>query len=1368
MVDKSLTLFAVLAVALSGVASTGVSLLDGGRVLVNANRFGVKDRLFAGAVVSNDFTLTTRRTAHCVLAKAVLPEAVEPRLQIDYAHGFGPDATVTVRVREWQTVEGEIATPTGTVYFTSVFSSYPARYGLFDGAHEPHTFTHEIRAKGCVGYFHENYYSSAGDTLQVRTGFSDRGVAEAAAFLAAEMPSFDEPAPKFIGLRPDANDPLPERAFVMDNPTAANIQRTMAKLEASTAENPATVRILFYGQSITFQLWSARVIEDLKRRYPTVNFIVRNEAIGGYGTDMLFQTMETDIFPFYPDLLVFHDYGDPRDGYLRILNEVRRRTTAEIVLCSSHLRGDETATNIVALLASEQKPGKWDRDAMAADRTVKIRSVSEDLGTMFVDLQGKWCRALIDNGWESKKLLRDGVHLNPLGIAYYSAFYADELVRRPELKPGEMSGSICEEPFATRLEFTGNRVAAVSDGTGDPDATAEVWLDGKKVGDAATLRMWGMTRPSAVINWFPGLVGASFERLPVDEFWTLTILPDDPKDEEQTLSVFYRRKKPPVIKPIRYRIEGTVTGFDGEGSSARDFVSKSGRVKIPADAFLDFYEWPKLRPPAGTRILWRTYPLFAETYRARPRGVETVLVQGCANERHVLELRNARGRLGIARFVVNEPTHRELPQTSLVVTVRPGEDLRAVRDSVRRNRAADEPAEVILEDGVYEVKDELVLDSPRDARTTWRAKNPGKAVFVGGPTVSGSAFRPVTNAAILARLPAAARGKVRALPVPERIRGNFRKGALGRICGAQNGRVFRRPKTPVAADDTCLPVLTVDTKFMMPAAWPNGEKFLWTDAEKGDPRIARWNWSDADIYTWGFHGRAFDYRTQRLSVGWNAASNTVDFGKAKVGKTARYRFINVLEELDAPGEWCYHAPSGTVLLYPPEGFGPSSRCSLGTFRDHFFAVRAEDVTLDGLVFTAKPGYQAVAVDSCRGARVTNCRFSGIDGHAAYLDGTENVIRDCTFEDITSSAVHVRGGDPKTLTAASNVVENCRLRHLNFLEDGMFHAAIRMYGCGHYVRHNEIEDTMEQAIGFHARNSVVEYNRCRDCCKEYGDANVIGTGGPYAPGSVIRYNDVGGCAGFTEGIYIDDCASDVTVYGNVIHDVGHFGIFLGGGQRNVISNNVVIGGWGGIHTDNRGITWPQWKKTRDEKGLYALAPVNSVFVNNLIYDNSGYGSHLGLSKKLFPPDGANVFTGNLVVRPVGLRPGCSDIQSGESANAPTNRFTATTTNRTDRPIGPVRILDGTPENPIDIGFRHIPKPAFEPRGYMLESFAWVDVDRLTELRAADALGRQTDTGDYSLKPDARLLNEIPGFEPIPWEKIGNRGYQFDCLECETFR
>jgi len=85
----------------------------------------------------------------------------------------------------------------------------------------------------------------------------------------------------------------------------------------------------------------------------------------------------------------------------------------------------------------------------------------------------------------------------------------------------------------------------------------------------------------------------------------------------------------------------------------------------------------------------------------------------------------------------------------------------------------------------------------------------------------------------------------------------------------------------------------------------------------------------------------------------------------------------------------------------------------------------------------------------------------------------------------------------------------------------------------------------------------------------------------------------------------------------------------------------------------------------------------------------------LAKGLFPPDGTNVFVGNLVVRPVGLRKGWNDIQSGERTYARTNAMMATS-ETVYKPIGPVRILDGTHEEPIDLGFAHVPEMVFDPR------------------------------------------------------------------------
>ena len=44
----------------------------------------------------------------------------------------------------------------------------------------------------------------------------------------------------------------------------------------------------------------------LKEKYPTVNFVWANKAIGGFTSPALTRTAWSDLFPYYPDLLFFH------------------------------------------------------------------------------------------------------------------------------------------------------------------------------------------------------------------------------------------------------------------------------------------------------------------------------------------------------------------------------------------------------------------------------------------------------------------------------------------------------------------------------------------------------------------------------------------------------------------------------------------------------------------------------------------------------------------------------------------------------------------------------------------------------------------------------------------------------------------------------------------------------------------------------------------------------------------------------------------------------------------------------------------------------------------------------------------------------
>ena len=438
---------------------------------------------------------------------------------------------------------------------------------------------------------------------------------------------------------------------------AKPIQRTMKALAESTRERPAVVRILFYGQSIVGQNWHPLVIDELKRRYPTAVFEVENRAIGGFESPDLFRTAESDLYPFYPDLVFFHVYG-PMDRYEAIVRKIRETTTAEIVLWTSHLRRDDCDTREKV----ERAASSWDY------RSQKIAEIAARYGCLFVDLRDKWARMMLASNYTADDLLGDVVHLktNGPGFAAYAKFLSEALVRTDGAEGDSAhSGTIetvrPDDPRVRRgadgaltLDFDGNRVVAIADGSGAGDA--DVLLDGRSVRDF--VEMYFTTRPSTLISWMPMIrhVDIAPDAHPVAEDWTFT----------------YLEGTDPRGKAIHYKVEGSVTGFDGEGWSTNDFRSVSGRAVISCDDMrratwqYGYFVKPDPNDPKaarpGQKVTWSVKSLFADPYRPAAAGVRAVLVQNCGNAKHRLTLRPRSGaKLGVSAFIVYRPAKRTVP-----------------------------------------------------------------------------------------------------------------------------------------------------------------------------------------------------------------------------------------------------------------------------------------------------------------------------------------------------------------------------------------------------------------------------------------------------------------------------------------------------------------------------------------------------------------------------------------------------------------------------------------------------------------------------------------------------------------------------------
>ena len=247
------------------------------------------------------------------------------------------------------------------------------------------------------------------------------------------------------------------------------------------------MRILFYGQSITEQDWWKQVAADLRRRFPHADLDIRNRAIGGFAAQWLIRPAEHDLYPFYPDLLIFHVYGANQE-YEQIIKNVRTRTTAEVLMQKDHVTAWPPAV-------PDEKKNKglwWDHKM----NHVFLPAIAKKYGCALVDIRTPWLTYLRENSLEPKALLKDGVHLNDQGNFVLAGLVSRYLVYRPELPAGPegpmvrtlvVGKDVAWKDGRLTVEFEGNRVDAIAQAApnGVASSAARVLIDGKKPSEFA-------------------------------------------------------------------------------------------------------------------------------------------------------------------------------------------------------------------------------------------------------------------------------------------------------------------------------------------------------------------------------------------------------------------------------------------------------------------------------------------------------------------------------------------------------------------------------------------------------------------------------------------------------------------------------------------------------------------------------------------------------------------------------------------------------------------------------------------------------------------------------------------------------------------
>jgi hypothetical protein len=274
---------------------------------------------------------------------------------------------------------------------------------------------------------------------------------------------------------------------------------------------------------------------------------------------------------------------------------------------------------------------------------------------------------------------------------------------------------------------------------------------------------------------------------------------------------------------------------------------------------------------------------------------------------------------------------------------------------------------------------------------------------------------------------------------------------------------------------------------------------------------------------------------------------------------------------------------------------------------------------------------AVTMEDGESNLLAACTVRNIATHAVRITGGRNHgVVACEMHSMGGSGIALDGGDRATLQPAGHYAENSHIHHYARLSR-THNDAISMTGVGCRASHNLIHDAPHHAIDFLGNDHLIEYNEIHHVCLETDDAGAIYTGRRYAvQGTVIRYNFFhhigGGPSVGNQAIYLDDCASGTTCYGNIIYQV-YRAFLIGGGRDNVVRGNLIVDCPVPVHIDNRGVGIAgtddeNWQTlTADFAVLpYTQEPWRSRYprLPDYLTDQPGYPKY-------------NVVTGNVIVR-----------------------------------------------------------------------------------------------------------------------------------------
>ena len=505
--------------------------------------------------------------------------------------------------------------------------------------------------------------------------------------------------------------------------------------------------------------------------------------------------------------------------------------------------------------------------------------------------------------------------------------------------------------------------------------------------------------------------------------------------------------------------------------------------------------------------------------------------------------------------------------------------LHRARELVRemRREAPAEPVTVWIAGGDYLQGEPLVL-GPEDSGTAeapvvWRAVEGETPRLLGARKLNATDFRPVSDPATLARIAPEARGQVvevdaaaldlrRLGPYPDVF--SDTGGILSLFTAERRLPLSRYPNRGFLSIRKILFNAGGPTdRRWEGAAWhlleehPTGGIFEYRD-EFADKHAIWAKQLDRGVWMKGYwripwqneaiRVLAIDTEKQVLTLSRPIPGGIGNkYTRPEGNGRESYWVMNLLEEVDQPGEWCLDFVDRKIYLWPPESPDGTEIFVADTLEAVVKLDGASHVTLRGLLVTVNAG-PGIVVRGGEQVMVAGCTVRLVDEYGVRVEGGRNhTVRSSELTKLGAGGVFLAGGDITTTprTPAGHVVTNNHIHHFSELQrvytpgvnvgftgggNGGNHVCVGMT-----VSHNLIHDTPHAGMLLGSYENVIEYNEIFRFATVSNDMGGIYNYDRYFQfgGHVIRYNYIHS-SDDGDAIYFDHDHPDITVFGNIVN------------------------------------------------------------------------------------------------------------------------------------------------------------------------------------------------------------------------------------------